>query len=170
MAGVVVRRFEDPDERREFENGSFELIGLPGVTIGRARYEPGWKWSTHVGPTAGTPLCQVEHVGMVLSGRAAIAMADGETIESAPVTCSTSCRDTTAGSSATSRTSRCTSSAPRPTPPLAPTSRHVDAPTAGSRMPAVVALAIQGPGDDPGATAEPELGLDVVDMGLDGSS
>jgi hypothetical protein len=81
MAGVVVRRFEDPDERREFENGSFELIGLPGVTIGRARYEPGWKWSTHIGPTAGRLTCQVEHVGMVVSGRAAIAMDDGETIE-----------------------------------------------------------------------------------------
>jgi hypothetical protein len=81
MAGVVVRRFEDPDERREFENGSFELIGLPGVTLGRARYQPGWKWSTHVGPTAGTPTCQVEHVGMVVSGRAAIAMEDGETVE-----------------------------------------------------------------------------------------
>ena len=81
MAGVVVRRFQDPDERREFENGSFELIGLPRVTLGRARYEPGWKWSTHVGPTAGTATCQVEHVGMVVSGRAAIAMDDGETIE-----------------------------------------------------------------------------------------
>jgi uncharacterized cupin superfamily protein len=51
------------------------------VTIGRARYEPGWRWSTHVGPVAGTPTCQVEHVGMVVAGRAAIAMDDGETIE-----------------------------------------------------------------------------------------
>jgi hypothetical protein len=81
MAGIVVRRFEDPDERREFENGQFELVGLAGVIVGRARYEPGWKWSEHVGPIAGTPTCEVEHVGMVVSGRAAIAMDDGETVE-----------------------------------------------------------------------------------------
>jgi hypothetical protein len=37
MAAIVIRRFEDPDERREFEHGSFELIRVGGVTIGRAR-------------------------------------------------------------------------------------------------------------------------------------
>ena len=81
MAGIVIRRFEDPDERREFEHGSFEVIRVGGVTIGRARYEPGWKWSEHVGPAAGTASCEVEHVGLVVSGRAVIAMDDGETLE-----------------------------------------------------------------------------------------
>jgi quercetin dioxygenase-like cupin family protein len=84
MPGIVVRRFESPDEQREFEHGSFELVSLGGVTVGHARYEPGWKWSEHVGPIAGTASCQVEHVGMVVSGRAAIAMDDGETIEVEP--------------------------------------------------------------------------------------
>jgi quercetin dioxygenase-like cupin family protein len=81
MSGIVIRRFEDPDERREFEHGSFEVIHVGGVTIGRARYEPGWKWSEHVSPVAGTPSCEIEHVGLVVSGRAAIAMDDGETLE-----------------------------------------------------------------------------------------
>lgn len=81
MPGIVVQRFEEPDERREFENGSFELVSLGGVTVGRARYEPGWKWSEHVGPIAATPSCEVEHLGMVMSGRAVIAMDDGETVE-----------------------------------------------------------------------------------------
>jgi hypothetical protein len=81
MAELVIRQFENPDERREFDNGSFELVTVGGLTVGRAQYEPGWKWSTDVGPIAGTPTCQVEHVGMVVSGRAAIAMDDGETIE-----------------------------------------------------------------------------------------
>jgi quercetin dioxygenase-like cupin family protein len=84
MAGIVIRRFEDPDEQREFEHGSFEVIRVGGVTIGRARYEPGWKWSDHVGPVAGTPSCEIEHVGLVVSGRAAIAMDDGETLEVGP--------------------------------------------------------------------------------------
>src|ERR1700704_6302411 len=73
----IIKRFESPDEVRTFEKGRFELIKIGGLTIGRATYEPGWKWSQHLAPVAGTPLCQVEHVGMVISGQAACAMEDG---------------------------------------------------------------------------------------------
>jgi quercetin dioxygenase-like cupin family protein len=72
-----IRRFDEPDERRAFDRGMFELVTAGGMTLGRARYEPGWRWSEHVGPTVGTELCEVEHVGVVLSGRAAVRMADG---------------------------------------------------------------------------------------------
>jgi uncharacterized cupin superfamily protein len=78
---VVLKRFEKPDETRHFEKGKFELVHLAGMTIGRASYEPGWKWSEHVGKTSGTNYCQVEHVGMVISGRATAAMEDGNVIE-----------------------------------------------------------------------------------------
>ena len=47
---TVLKRFEDPDEVRTFEKGRFELVHIGGMTIGRATYEPGWKWSLHVGP------------------------------------------------------------------------------------------------------------------------
>ena len=73
----LIKRFENPDEVRTFEKGRFELIKIGGMTIGRATYEPGWKWSQHVAPVAGTSLCQVEHIGMVISGEAACAMEDG---------------------------------------------------------------------------------------------
>jgi quercetin dioxygenase-like cupin family protein len=73
----LIKRFENPDEVRTFEKGRFELIKIGGMTIGRATYEPGRKWSQHVAPVAGTSLCQVEHVGMVISGQAACAMEDG---------------------------------------------------------------------------------------------
>jgi hypothetical protein len=73
----LIKRFENPDEVRTFEKGQFELIKIGGMTIGRATYEPGWKWSRHVAAVAGTPLCQVEHIGMVISGEAACAMEDG---------------------------------------------------------------------------------------------
>jgi hypothetical protein len=63
MPQVILKRFEAPDEVISFEKGRFEKIGLGGVTIGRAVYEPGWKWSTHVGSKTGATLCQVEHVG-----------------------------------------------------------------------------------------------------------
>ena len=78
MAGIEIRRFEQADETRKFEHGSFEVVTIGGVTIGRASYEPGWIWSEHVGKPAGEELCQVEHVGMVVSGRAMIAMDGGE--------------------------------------------------------------------------------------------
>ena len=78
---VVLKRFDRPDEVREFEKGRFELVHLGGMTIGRATYQPGWKWSEHVGKALGQTSCQVEHVGMVLSGCATAAMDDGNVIE-----------------------------------------------------------------------------------------
>ena len=47
------------------------------MTLGRATYDPGWRWSEHVGASTGQSLCPVEHVGLVISGRAAVLMADG---------------------------------------------------------------------------------------------
>jgi quercetin dioxygenase-like cupin family protein len=78
---VVLKRFEQPDELREFELGRFELVHVGKMTIGRATYQPGWKWSVHVGAPLGQTSCQVEHVGMVVSGRATAAMENGEVIE-----------------------------------------------------------------------------------------
>ena len=69
--------FDRPVEVRRFEKGRFELYQVGPATIGRATYEPGWRWSEHVGPTVGTETCQVEHVGLVLSGQAAVRMDDG---------------------------------------------------------------------------------------------
>jgi quercetin dioxygenase-like cupin family protein len=74
---VILKRFENPDEVRTFEKGRFEIVTLGGMTIGRATYQPGWKWSEHVGPATGATYCHVEHVGMVVSGCATAAMADG---------------------------------------------------------------------------------------------
>ena len=84
MNEVILKRFEAPDEVREFEKGRFEIVRLGGMTIGRATYQPGWKWSEHVRPLAGTEFCEVAHVGLVLSGRATAAMMGGETVELAP--------------------------------------------------------------------------------------
>ena len=47
---LEVLRFERGGERREFEKGSFEVVEIGGLTVGRATYEPRWKWSEHVGP------------------------------------------------------------------------------------------------------------------------
>jgi len=81
---VILKRFEQPDEVRTFEKGKFEMVRIGGMTIGRASYEPGWRWSLHVGPTTGTSSCQIEHVGIVVSGRATAAMDNGAIIEMRP--------------------------------------------------------------------------------------
>jgi len=78
---VVLKRFDKPDEVRRFEKGKFELVNIGGMTLGRASYEKGWKWSEHVGKTNGANMCMVEHVGMVVSGRATAAMQGGKVIE-----------------------------------------------------------------------------------------
>jgi mannose-6-phosphate isomerase-like protein (cupin superfamily) len=78
---VILKRFDQPDEVRTFEKGRFELVRLGGMTICRAIYEPGWKWSLHVGPSVGATRCQVEQVGLVVSGCATAAMEDGKVHE-----------------------------------------------------------------------------------------
>jgi len=108
MLEVILKRFEQPDEIRTFEKGRFEVVRLGGMTIGRATYEPGWKWSEHVGRAAGAKSCAVEHVGMVISGRATAAMDDGRVFEMKVETCFTSRRGMTDGWWATSRTFRFT--------------------------------------------------------------
>ena len=67
MAELSLERFESPTEVREFEKGRFEIVRIGEMTVGRATY----------GPTAGTESCQVEHVGLVISGQAAVRMDDG---------------------------------------------------------------------------------------------
>lgn len=81
MLEVILKRFERADETRVFPKGKFELVRLGGMTIGRASYDPGWKWSVDVGARDGLRYCTVEHVGMVISGRAVAAMQDGRIIE-----------------------------------------------------------------------------------------
>ena len=84
MRGIRIKRFEKADETPVFEKGTFEIVKLGDMVIGRARYEPGWKWSEHVKPIARTPSCRVEHVGLVVSGRAMVVMDDGGEIALEP--------------------------------------------------------------------------------------
>jgi len=78
---VILKRFEQPGEIRILTKGKFEIVRLGGMTIGRATYEPGWRWSEHVGPSVGASRCQIQHVGMVLAGTATAAFDDGRVVE-----------------------------------------------------------------------------------------
>jgi quercetin dioxygenase-like cupin family protein len=81
---LQILRTGQPDEVREFQLGRLELYRVGAMQIGRAIYEPGWRWSEHVRPVAGTHLCEIEHVGLVLSGSTAVRMANGQEIVMRP--------------------------------------------------------------------------------------
>jgi quercetin dioxygenase-like cupin family protein len=70
----------EPAETREFEKGRFAVYHVGPLTVGRATYEPGWRWSEHVAAEGGSALCMVEHVGLVIEGRAAVLMDDGREV------------------------------------------------------------------------------------------
>ena len=79
--GMILKRFDEPDDVREMTLGKFELVRIGGMTIGRATYQPGWHWSEHVGRKLGQDRCQVEHVGLVIAGAATAAFLDGRVVE-----------------------------------------------------------------------------------------
>ena len=74
------KRFERPDETRPFDHGRIELVRLGELVIGRAVFEPGWRWSEHLRQLTGTESCQNHHVGYVASGELHVEMDDGASI------------------------------------------------------------------------------------------
>ena len=86
MSDSDLRAFEQPDEVREFPLGRFEIVHVAGVSLGRATYQPGWKWSVHNATSAGTRLCHVPHIGTVLSGHGIVEYEDGTRLDLLPGT------------------------------------------------------------------------------------
>jgi hypothetical protein len=84
MSVAEHKRFANPDETRTFERGKLELVEIGGATIGRLTLQPGWRWSQHVKPIAGTDWCEAPHFQYQVSGRLHIQMADGRELESGP--------------------------------------------------------------------------------------
>lgn len=80
MTATAVRmeckNFSAPSEVRTFEKGKLELLQLGDSTIGRATFEPGWKWSTCIQPIAKTHSCEAAHFGYQLSGKMVTKMDD----------------------------------------------------------------------------------------------
>jgi quercetin dioxygenase-like cupin family protein len=84
MEGIRIHRFDEADETRRFELGRLDVVSAEGMSLGRAEYEPGWRWSEHVGRGLGQAMCQTPHLGLVLEGRNRVLMADGTTVDLRP--------------------------------------------------------------------------------------
>jgi quercetin dioxygenase-like cupin family protein len=86
MSGLVRKSLDAPEETRPFEGGTgrLELVNVEAGAVGRATFLPGWRWSEHVKPIAGTASCQAAHLGYFVSGRMVVVMDDGERMEYGP--------------------------------------------------------------------------------------
>jgi quercetin dioxygenase-like cupin family protein len=85
MAGLESKSFDAPDDVRPFtDKGEAQVVTLAGSSVVKARFEPGWRWSEHLRPIAGTDSCQSPHFLYVLSGRMKVVMNDGTQAEAAP--------------------------------------------------------------------------------------
>jgi len=81
---LAAKNLDSPDQKRSFEHGELQVVALAGTMFARADFRPGFRWSTDVGPLAGTDSCQGTHAGVVLSGRFAVRMDDGTELEFRP--------------------------------------------------------------------------------------
>ena len=86
MPKMIRKSLDTPDESRQFTDGKgkVDLVNLDSGAVGRATFEPGWRWSSHVKPIAKTASCQAPHLGYYVSGRMAVRMDDGEELEFGP--------------------------------------------------------------------------------------
>ncbi len=84
MSKVGHKSFEHPDEVREFPKGKVEIIKVGDATVGRAIFEPGWRWSTCVKPIAKTKSCQAPHFQYHVAGTLRIKMDDGTEFDCRP--------------------------------------------------------------------------------------
>ena len=84
MPRLQSRPFAAPDEVRTFPHGSAKVLKLDEAVIGRAVYEPGWRWTTAMPQIAGTPTCQLHHLGYSVSGLMHVVMDDGQELDILP--------------------------------------------------------------------------------------
>ena len=81
---MVRKNTGQPDETRRFDKGRIDITNVGDTAIGRATFEPGWKWSTSVKPIVKTESCQVNHTMYVISGKMHVRMDDGNEQEFGP--------------------------------------------------------------------------------------
>ncbi len=77
MAHSQRKSVDMPDEERPIPNGKVEIWNLGDFVIGRATFNPGWRWSVDVKPIAGTEWCDYHHLGLMVEGQMHFVTAEG---------------------------------------------------------------------------------------------
>ena len=81
MPRLQAKRFSEPDETRTLPRVHVDIVTLDELSVGLARWEPGWRWSTDLGPLTGTASCQVHHLGYAISGTLHVELDGGQTLD-----------------------------------------------------------------------------------------
>jgi hypothetical protein len=84
MTTFQKKSFNAPDEKRTPPNVTMEIVSFDGLSVTRATYAVGWRWSEHIKPVVGTESCQVPHLAYVMSGQIAVQMDDGTRLDFGP--------------------------------------------------------------------------------------
>jgi quercetin dioxygenase-like cupin family protein len=74
---IETKNLNSPDQTTPFEKGKMETVTVAGVTLHQVTFQPGWKWSDHMKPTAKTESCQKRHLMYIVSGKMNVVMNDG---------------------------------------------------------------------------------------------
>jgi class 3 adenylate cyclase len=77
MSEMLTKRFEEPDEIIELPHLEGQIVVLGDVYVGRFVHKPGFHWGTDIRPLVGTPICQFQHQGIVISGAIRVTTAGG---------------------------------------------------------------------------------------------
>jgi class 3 adenylate cyclase len=83
---LQAKSFAAPDDIRTMPMVCFETVGLEDATVGHCSFEPGWRWSTEMGPLVGSESCPIRHLGYSMSGTVHVVMDDGQTLDIGPDT------------------------------------------------------------------------------------
>ncbi|MFI5259459.1 MAG: adenylate/guanylate cyclase domain-containing protein [Candidatus Limnocylindrales bacterium] len=86
MPRLQAKSFAVPDDVRTMPKVRFETVGLDDATVGHCSFEPGWRWSTEMGPLVGSASCPIRHLGYSMSGTVHVVMDDGQTLDIGPDT------------------------------------------------------------------------------------
>jgi mannose-6-phosphate isomerase-like protein (cupin superfamily) len=81
MKKMEAKSMNRPDEVRSFDKGRVELVKIGGATVGRAIFQPGWKWSESVKPLVKTKSCEAPHFQYHVSGTLRVKMDDGTEVD-----------------------------------------------------------------------------------------
>lgn len=74
---MEVKSLNFPEETREFDKGKLELVNVGGAIVGRAVFQPGWRWSESVKPIVKTQSCEASHFQYHVSGTLRVRMDNG---------------------------------------------------------------------------------------------
>ena len=81
MPRLQAKSFDTPDETRRMPKATAEVVNLGEVAVGYAVWQPGWRWSSDLGPIASTDWCENHHLGYALSGTLEVLTENGDRLQ-----------------------------------------------------------------------------------------